>query len=362
MQHNDISLQLERLHIKNFRCFNDLTLDLQSPVVLIEGINGTGKTSILEALYYSCYLRSFRTHWPRELLQFNHTNFFIKAIVSAESITHEIQVGFSGTKRLVKVNQKVVSSYKELMNFYRVVSLTEDDLELINGGPHIRRAFIDHALLLHNPEFMHDIRTLKQVADHRNSLLKKGRADRQAYTLWTEQLWDISHIIQYKRQELLAILAKKTQEMIDTFFGGSISIVFEYQIKKMSLTRDAMVTDDQLYRDEQRLGRSLFGAHLDDINIIFQDKKSKSFASRGQQKLIIFLLKIAQIQYLKDFQGSAVFLIDDFMTDFDELRAHTILAALTGLNSQLIFTCPVRNLFLEDNLKQHGLQHIKLTI
>ena len=72
-------VRITNLQIKNFRCFGSLDLAFDNPITLIEGINGTGKTSLLEALHYLCYLRSFRTHLPQELVQFGHDNFFIKA-------------------------------------------------------------------------------------------------------------------------------------------------------------------------------------------------------------------------------------------------------------------------------------------
>ena len=151
MLHNDQALFLERVHIKNFRCFSDIDLAFTSPIVLIQGLNGSGKTSLLEALYYVCYLRSFRTHLPKEMLQFEHSNFFIKVIFRDQNFTHEIQAGFSNAKRLVKIDNKAISSYKELMNYYRVIGLTEDDMFLIKGGPQERRVFIDQLLLLIRP-------------------------------------------------------------------------------------------------------------------------------------------------------------------------------------------------------------------
>ena len=68
---------LTTIQVKNFRCFERLSLDFTSPLVIIEGINGIGKTSLLEALYYACYLRSFRTYSPKEMVRFGQENFFI---------------------------------------------------------------------------------------------------------------------------------------------------------------------------------------------------------------------------------------------------------------------------------------------
>lgn len=144
-------LQLASLYLKDFRCFEQTTIDLDSKIVLICGANGTGKTSLLEALYYGCYLRSFRTHLSRDLVALGKDSFFVKFLirdgVEDNSVDHTIQIGFAHNKRLVKVDNKTAISYKDLLLYYRVVSLTEDDLKLIQDGPEERRAFLDQALL-----------------------------------------------------------------------------------------------------------------------------------------------------------------------------------------------------------------------
>src|SRR6185295_13170338 len=91
-----------------FRCFEDISVDLSSPIVLIAGPNGTGKTSLLEALYYGCYLRSFGTHLTRDLIALTKESFFLKLTLHNQSLQgsldHTISIGFSDNKRLVKID------------------------------------------------------------------------------------------------------------------------------------------------------------------------------------------------------------------------------------------------------------------
>lgn len=357
-------LQISQLQLKNFRCFDQTLIEFDSPIMLIEGINGTGKTSLLEALYYACYLRSFRTHLPRELIQFGHNNFFIKVYLQNQSLDHEVQVGFSQGKRLVKVDQKSIYSYKELLDYYRIISLTEDDIQLIKSSPQMRRTFIDQAILLLEPIFIESIRELRQVVNNRNSLLRSGKITYDAYLVWTEQLWNKSRIIQEKRNTILKEIEKETNALLHEYIDSEISIKLSYTIKsiKEGHNFDHFITNNvKLYENELRFGRSLFGAHLDDIIINFQGKKSKSFSSRGQQKLVILLVKIAQIKLLSKKKGPAIFLLDDFMTDFDDNRAQKLLSLLTALDNQLIFTSPTVEGDLSNRLAAYGAQKTKLT-
>ncbi len=358
-------MRITHVHIKNFRCFQSLDLPFGTNIIVIEGVNGTGKTSLLEALHYLCYLRSFRTHSPQELVQFGQDNFFIRARLETSNNAadgYDLQVGFSNKKRLVKVNNKSIASYKELLDYYRIVTITEDDLGLIKDGPEERRLFIDQAIMLENPEFVGLSKRCKDIVDNRNALLKRG-ASAESYQLWTEQLWNITQQITCARIEMLTRLEKEMSALIGHYFSDEFTIGLTYTSKKTVHGSYQEFTEkhSHLYYDEQRFGRSLFGAHLDDFMIQFKDAKSKNYASRGQQKLIVLLLKIAQVRLLMIGKGAVILLLDDFMTDFDHGKAQTLLTVLSELAIQLIFTIPTPEGFLQRALLEKGAIQLKLT-
>jgi DNA replication and repair protein RecF len=361
------ALQITHIELQNFRCFDSFTLDIKEPVVLFEGINGIGKTTLLEALHYVCYLRSFRTHTPRELIRFGQDAFFVKVnvqnLVHGQPFQHEIQVGFSHGKRVVKVDGRSISSYKELMQHIRVISLTEDDLALIKEGPQYRRAFLDHAVLLTNPDYALLIKDFRQVVDNRNALLQQRALNSGIYDVLTEQLWQKSIQVQQARTLALGSLAESVQRVIEAYFDEGVRLSFSYHPKKGPYSSfDSFLSDNPgLKQDELRYGRSLFGAHLDDFVIHFQDKHSRAFASRGQQKLAVLLLKIAQVVSLSDFESGAVFLLDDFMTDFDIDRSRRLIRGLMDLNAQLVLTSPIQGGELFRELADRGAQVQSLT-
>lgn len=363
-------LQLKNIQLKGFRCFDNIQLNLDAPLVLIEGDNGTGKTSLLEAVHYLCYLRSFRTHRAQEIVQFQKPGFFVKAAFTAQDMhgideAHELQVGFESKKRLVKMNQKSVRSYKELMDHFRVVTLTEHDLTLIQGAPEVRRSFIDQVLVLQNPELAKQLREYRKIVSNRNALLAHQSVAKDLYDVWTEQLWNASRYLQNERKAGLEELQKQVNTILHDAFDSKFTIAFQYGAKRKSAQESIGQFLDQqgnLYHDEIRFRRSLFGAHLDDFSIIFQDKKSRAYASRGQQKLIVLLVKIAQLQQLAQKRGTAIFLLDDFMTDFDEKKVEILVPLLADLGAQLIFTSPARHNKLTAQIAQKPHLKLELTI
>lgn len=363
MSNNNKQLQLASIQLKDFRCFDQRTIDLDSPIVLICGSNGTGKTSLLEALYYGCYLRSFRTHLSRDLIALEKESFFIKLCVrdnSVEnSIDHTINIGFAGNKRRVTVDNKAIVSYKDLLLHYRIVSLTEDDLKLIQDGPEERRAFLDHALLLDDSSFLMIMREYRIVLENRNALFQKESLDKEAYFIWTKKLWELTHNIQIIRTQLLKRLEIEINRMLAQYVDQQIAVSLSYQAKKQSnLPLEAFLhKNSELSQQEMYFKRSLFGAHVDDFTIVLEGKKSRAYASRGQQKMIVLLVKIAQIKELAQKKGPLIFLLDDFMTDFDAERGKALLSALLELNCQLIFTSPRRDSALESALIKSQLDY-----
>lgn len=358
---------VKQVELTNFRCFSHYTLDLTAPYVYIEGVNGIGKTTILEALYYACYLRSFRTHIPKELISFGKSEFFIKVALYDQlmGMDHTVQIGFSPTRRLVKVDQKTIGSYKELLAYYRIISVTEDDLQLVQSAPHIRRLALDQCLILLDPEIAHLLRTYKHTVEQRNALLQQRSFGRDLYNVLTRQLWNYAQQIMNRRKILLADLAIQMNELGSQFLPGFSTIQLAYQPKRELLDSYEQFEKDEgerLYQQELRLGRTLFGPHLDDMVITFQGNHSRLYASRGQQKMLVMLFKMAQLRILMGVGLPAICLLDDFMTDFDPDRASQLIEGLSALGSQLIFTSPISGGFLGTYLQERGGQVARLTL
>lgn len=362
---------IKKLVLQNFRCFDTQEISFSGRCVVIQGKNGVGKSSVLEALHYSCYLKSFRTHAHRELIKLGADNFFISVETEQELFgsTDVIAVGYSTHDgKLVKQNEKPIQSYKELINHYRLVTLAADDLMLVHGAPDGRRDFLNYALFLFNPGLLPHFKRYRQILDQRNALLLGWRNHSPSNNLddleiWSGKLWEESMIIRQERVNYLKRLEDQVNQLLQLYFSktdAELAISFEYadKVKQQADSFDgfwAAFSKKQL-ETEQQFGRSLFGIHLDDFTIVFQSKKARVFASRGQQKLIVFLLKIAQLLELGLAGEPGVLLLDDFLTDFDDQRIQECFAALCSLPFQIILTCPTNPAVLDAGLaNSHGL-------
>lgn len=348
---------IKELTLKNFRCFPALEISFEGRCIVVQGKNGVGKSSVLEALHYSCYLRSFRTNVHKDLITLGNDHFFIQVEAEQQQlgVTDSITVGFSlEAGKLVKQNEKPIQSYKELLVHYRLVTLAADDLMLVHGAPEGRRDFLNYALFLLKPDLLTHFKRYKQIVDHRNSILRGLKNVGQHECLdelevWSQKLWEESLILRQARIDYLRQLDVHVNQLLQTNFAqtdADLSISFEYVDKAKAIATTTTFEDfwrqycPAYLETEQQFGRGFFGAHLDDFVINFQNRKARVFASRGQQKLITFLIKVAQLLDLGMAGEPGVLLLDDFLTDFDDQRIQECFGTLCGLPFQIILTCP----------------------
>ena len=348
---------ITQLELKNFRCFSHKIVRFTKHFVIIQGKNGSGKTSIVEALHYACYLRSFRTATNKDLIKLSSDPYFFLAIDFCDKQgdeTHRIQLGFAEQEKVVKFDNKAVKSYKEIISRYRVVSLCENDLLLVQGAPEVRRTFLDQSLVLSEPSYLEILRKYRHILQQRNSLLLSFRDRKRTISLseshtWAEELWKCGRKIQELRQSYLADLERGMNRMLSTSFPSckGLQVQFEYLMKNVK-QNESFEQFWKRYQNkeatkEMQWGRSLFGAHLDDFSILFEEKKARVYASRGQQKLVTFLIKMAQVENLFAQGIRCVLTLDDFLTDFDKQRfteCLSLLRTLTGA-SQVFITTPL---------------------
>lgn len=352
---------IKQVTLKHFRCFTAFSIRFDHERSIIEGPNGVGKTSLLEALYFGCYLKSFRSSRIKDLvslLTHEEDAFFIEIEGSdGDETPFTISIGYSKGQKKVKVNQKVVTTFKDIIDYYRVVSLTEDDLAIVQAGPEVRRSLIDSFIMLHDPSYLDDMRRLKKVLEQRNSMFQQAAFTPQikreeSEKLWTQQLWQASRIIVQTREKYLALLSEKISELLVPFSSSpdskrSCHITYNPKASYHD-SFDAFwhALQVKLLPLERKYKRTLFGAHLDDMVFMLDGKDARKYASRGQQKLLVVLSKLAQAIIIHESfpSSSLVLLLDDFITDFDETILQKALLLLGQLhNCHIITTTPIAN-------------------
>ena len=343
---------LHELEIKKFRCFNQRKFEFNKPVTVIVGDNGSGKTSLAEAIHYLCYMKSFRTHAAIDLIEHQQDSFFLKGSFSqASADMHTIQVGYAQKKKTVKIDGRAIGAYKDVIDSFQVITLLEDDINLVKGSPTGRRSFIDQAVLFSNSEYLDVYRNFKRILQSRNMLLQKGMFDKLEMDIWTQKLWNNSCTIYKYRCEALEKITTSINNLLQEYFDDiyTVSIKYEAKYTKADETFDEFKHKNAfLFHQELLYKRSNFGAHLDDFHFAIKGKNARTFASRGQQKLVALLCKLSLVELAKQEDFSPTLIVDDFIADFDEKRLSSIVNFFIKCKNQVIITMP----FYDSDLKK----------
>lgn len=362
-------MYLHELELHNFRCFEQKKLTFSKPITFVTGTNGIGKTSLLEAIHYLCYFKSFRSHLISDVIHTGSDSFFIKGVFDrvydTEQQHHMIQVGYSGQKKSIKLDQKSVTSYKQIMSFFQVITLTEDDIDLIKGYPSQRRSFIDQAVLLSDYQAFDAYSSFRKVLAHRNSLLSHGRnVDQAELDVWTQSLWAATIQIQQLRLQVLCQVIASVNQLLDEYFEGiyEINIMYEHKNAHPEQDYQDFLRKNYYLADQEKiLKRSMYGAHLDDLIIQIKGKKAKIFASRGQQKLISLLCKLSlALLGNQKKEDAPIILIDDFISDFDKIRLKQLVFFFQKCQNQIIITAPFCDPELQELFKNTDLELLSL--
>ena len=358
-------LSLRCSDLRNFSGETVYRFDSSKQFVVILGPNGAGKTTLLEALSYVCHLKSFRTSHSADLVSFNQSNFFIEVMLcnDEQREEHTLSVGCDGDRKLVKCDGKSVKTHKDILQHYRVLGVTEDDLDLIRGAPQLRRTFLHQTQMLFDLGFVERMRAYRRSLHQRNALLfsLKGSSlsslNKQQLQVWTKNVWDISCSEIHLFNDLLERMNLKVNELLlQHCSADNLKVDVRYVPVFVRAGEDFdsfwKRYQEEVLPQELAQGRSLWGLHLDDLVIDLTERSMRRFASRGQQKLAILLLKIAVLHLLG--RGSSIFIVDDFMTDFDANRIQQVMQVLSESLSQIFITTPLQMSFFkefEDNIQ-----------
>lgn len=324
---------VERLELEQFRNQKNYATKLGSKTVFI-GENGSGKTTVLEALRVLSVGKSFRTSKQEDLVRFGAP--YCRVIAKGAKDSYEYFYGNQFVdnpliERELRHNGKTVSLL-DFLGKLPTVSFIPKDVDIITDEPSLRRQYVDGILWQAHKGFRRDYLEYHRVLRERARLLfflKHQRADIAELQPWNQLLGDYADKIRSKRREL-AEFAQKTINTFQKDIPGKITVMVAWEIGEESL--------EQLQAQEIRTGHNLFGPHRDELKITCNDQLARRFASRGQARSIIALLKAVEAKYLeKHSDNPPVILLDDLASELDDDNCQWLFS-LYGERYQILAT------------------------
>lgn len=335
-------MNIEKLHLTHFRNFENLHIEFDKNVTVILGMNGQGKTNILEAIHYLSTSRSFRVKDDRNCIQFNQTMSRIVGIFSVSNVMKQLRVILSLDGKYLLENNKTFSTSKEFVGIVNTLLFSPNDLFLFDGSPKQRRKLIDVELSKLYPEYIDALYTYNKLLKERNAHLKQHFIDKDYISTLDIQIIDCSLVILKLRYQFVNYLNKMLPQLylkLINEYSWNVKISLETIVSEVSCDKEHVMnlykealSKDILFKSTQ------IGVHKDDLVVTINELNITQVASQGQKRMMIIAIKLCLMYYIKEKIGEhPILLLDDVFSEIDEPKRRQFIEFLPK-NCQTIVT------------------------
>ena len=336
-------MSLNPLQIKHVRNLRSVSLEGLGRVNVLFGPNGSGKTSVLEAIHLLGMARSFRGNSVRSLITHKESACVVFGQVSlpgqhSVGVPIGVQRNLAGEAQL-KVGGKSVRSVAELVQHLPIQVINADSFQLLMGAPGARRQYIDWGVFHVEQRFLEQWQRFQRCIKQRNNLLRHGKIADQQLAVWTRDLATSGSAINDYREAYFKLLSPRFKAIMARLAPSLDGLALSYRRgwdKRLSYAE--ALTGSEATDIEQ--GYTHVGPQRADIRVSTDGHLAADTLSRGQQKLVVCGLKLAQGQLMAEQGGGdCTYLVDDLPSELDEVHCRKVCELLASMSAQVFITC-----------------------
>jgi len=356
-------MYLSKIQINNVRNIELIGITPSEKLNIIVGPNGSGKTSVLESLYLLSRARSFRTHNIKKVVSFDKSDLTVFAELQGSSLPNKIAIKKKHGDTLIRINGQTEKKSSELSRYLQTHLIRPESQSLLENGSSVRRSFIDWGVFHVKHDFLNISKKHNQLLKQRNKLLKTKQLD--TLPVWNNKFAEYGTMVSIERQEYVSRFERELR-VIARELIGDIELRVDF-IKGWDKDLSLEAALDKAESRDTYYGYSTVGSHKSDIKVRVNGKLAQDFLSRGQMKLMVIAMYLAQIKLMSAMvEKSSCVLIDDLAAELDELSFKKVMLFLNELAVQVFITTTNKQLFLEyietDESKVFHVKHGRIEI
>jgi len=322
---------VKSLAIKNFRNHSFLTFDFAPKMNIITGQNGSGKTNIVEAIYYLSLARSFRINEDDALIQNGKDAAEINATISEGKITRKISIRITPEGKKITINSKPISKLTDLVKAVNVVVFEPKDVLIFRGSPKTRRSFLDISISKKSDPYLDYISRYDKVLKERNEILKLPTLDQNLLDSTTEMLVKLAGpIISYRTiyvKDINDILNKITRAL--TREENKIEVIYKPFVPyDDNFNVNAIDAFKKAEESDFRHKATSIGIQREDFSVNFNGKDIGEYGSQGENRTVALALKLAPYFLIEDKDKRPIVVLDDVMSELDTFHRQQLLTFL----------------------------------
>ncbi len=361
-------MQINELKIKQLRNHFNSVFYFEPGINLLYGLNGVGKTTILEAISICALTKSFLPVNDMNLIMYGKDYYKceLNAVSDLES-PYKISITFpKNKKKQIFSNQGDNLNPKDVIGDLPLIVLSPDYKSITFGSPSDRREFLDKILSQSSVRYMANILKMRKSIRQRNFIIQKvkktGYLDKTALDSWTDVFIDSAAQVIAGRKQFIEDFLPYFLKYYQLMSNSAETVNIEYKpdhipeeiLKSENLTKDISKHLRSVYDDiidsELKRGTSLFGPQKDEILFLIDKGIAKEAASQGQHKSLLISLKFAEFEFLKEKKNETpVVLLDDIFSELDEERVGKVLDLLTANEAQTFITSTSGSIIKSDD-------------
>lgn len=329
--------KLLQLNIHNIRNLQHVGLEPGPHFNVFCGDNGSGKTSLLEAIYYLGFGRSFRTRLHNRVINHQEQSCTVHAQIQHETtqLSVGVQKSRSGESQIKLSGEQV--TLNTIADLLPLQLIYPDGHKLLNAGPQNRREFLDWGVFHVEHSFFQLWQRAQRALKQRNQVLKQTNVRYADVSVWDQELITVSPLIHEARKRFLEDLIPIISEMLDT-----MQLKFNLDINYFAGWDDQKELADiykTVFPRDQQLGYTQYGPHKANISLKSSNKPAHDVLSQGQQKMVIYALKLSQSKLLHKIRNKpSIYLIDELPAELDQYKRKRLTALMADLSSQVFIT------------------------
>ena len=332
---------LAHLSLVNFKNYAEASFDFDPNVNIFTGLNGQGKTNVLDAIHYLAFCKSYFNPIDSQNIRHGEDFFVLEGLFENSEKSDKIYCGVKkGHKKVFKKNKAEYERLADHIGKYPAVVISPYDKDLISDGSEVRRKFIDSIISQYNREYLEDLINYNKLLRQRNSLLKYFWENRtfepDNLEVWTTQLVEVAKRIYAERVKFVAEFESVFLAHYAAISGNAENVGLEYTSHLSE--GDFSETIDASLEKDRRSSYTNVGTHKDDLKFIIDGHPLKKFGSQGQQKTYLISLKLAQFDLIKAAtQRVPLLLLDDIFDKIDDVRVQHLMKLVSDHNFGQIF-------------------------
>ncbi len=339
---------LENISILNYKNLRDVRLSFSPNINCLIGLNGAGKTNLLDAVYYLSFCRSSSNALDSSLILHGEKFFSIEGVYSdgEEERKETINCAFSDHHKVVRRNKKAYRRLSEHIGLLPLILVTPQDVLLVEAGSEARRSFMDVVIAQYDPLYVAALAKYNKALQQRNAMLRSEQElDISLIEIWEKEMAVNGEAVYTKRAAFIEEFIPHCQKIYSSIAEGKETIAINYLSHAQ---RGELLATIQEGRAKDRIiGHSLHGIHRDDLELLLDGYNIKREGSQGQSKTLLLAMKLAQFELLRHTvsRTTPLLLLDDI---FDKLDAKRV-----GKIVELVASDAYGQIFITDTHRDH---------